>query len=79
LSVALILPLRKQKILDRATALQQEKAALIQRIAQLDDQQASGAIETQAWSQERARLKSTLLEVAHELATTSQPEMKAKP
>jgi len=71
LCVALVLPLRKQKVVDRATALQQEKTTLIQRIAQWDDQQASGKIEVPAWSHERARLKSTLLEVAHDLAAAT--------
>ena len=71
LTAVLVLPLRKQKGMDRTAALQQEKTTLIQHIAELDDQHASGALATATWSQERARLKSALLEVAQELESRS--------
>ncbi|MCX6049892.1 MAG: c-type cytochrome [Chloroflexi bacterium] len=68
LAAVVILPLRKQKTMDRALALQQEKAALIQNIAQLDDQHDTNELETSVWAQERAELKSQLLAVAREIA-----------
>ena len=67
LAIAAYLPLRKQGRLDRKAALQQEKAALVEHIARLDDQHANGELQTQTWAQERARLKATLLEVAQEI------------
>jgi uncharacterized protein YciI len=67
LAIAAYLPLRKQGRLDRKAALQQEKAALVEHIARLDDQHATGELQTQTWAQERARLKATLLEVAQEI------------
>jgi len=67
LAVAAYVPLRKQGRLDRTTALQQEKTALVQHIARLDDQHTNGELQTPAWAQERARLKATLLEVAQML------------
>ncbi len=68
LAGVMILPLRRQKTMTRAATLQQAKTTLIQRIAQWDDQHANGEIETPVWSQERARLKSNLLEIAREAA-----------
>jgi len=67
LAIAAYLPLRKQGRLDRKAALQQEKAALVEHIARLDDQHATGELQTQTWAHERARLKATLLEVAQEI------------
>ena len=44
-----------------------ERDALVQRIAQLDDQHAIGTVADERWAHERARLKSRLLEVAGQL------------
>jgi mono/diheme cytochrome c family protein len=68
LAGAVYLPLRHQGGFDRAAALEQERDALIDEIAALDDQHAAGELDATAWSQERARLKSALLAVTQELA-----------
>lgn len=67
LAATLYFPLRRQAALDRTTALTQERAALIQQIAELDDQHAAGQLSVEAWADERSRLKRTLLAVAQEL------------
>ncbi|CAN5502657.1 hypothetical protein BH10CHL1_BH10CHL1_20920 [soil metagenome] len=67
LAAVVILPLRKQKTIHRATALQAEKTTLIQQIARLDDQHDTDQVETPVWAQERALLKSQLLAVAREI------------
>ncbi len=41
-----------------------ERALLIEQIAQLDDQRAAGEVSDSAWQQQRARLKAQLLELA---------------
>lgn len=65
---ALYLPLRRQGGIDRTAALAQERDALLDEIAALDDQHAAGELDATAWSYERARLKSALLAVTQELA-----------
>jgi hypothetical protein len=67
LAVTLYIPLRRQARLDQRAALSQEKASLIQQIAELDDQHATGQLDADGWAQERARLKRALLAVAQEL------------
>jgi hypothetical protein len=67
LAGAIYLPLRRQGI-DRTTALEQEREALLDEIAALDDQHAAGELDAALWAQERARLKSALLAVTQELA-----------
>ncbi len=78
LAVAAYLPLRKQGRLDRMAALQQEKTALVQHIARVDDQHANGELPTQVWAQERVRLKATLLEVAQEIAISERQKTSGK-
>lgn len=60
-------PLRRQFIHAQRTALSQQQATLVQKIAVLDDQHAVGELSTAAWTAERAQLKTTLLAVAREL------------
>lgn len=67
LAVTLYIPLRRQARLDQRAALSQERASLIQQIAELDDQHAAGQLAADGWAQERARLKRALLAVAQEL------------
>lgn len=67
LAGAIYLPFRRQGGFDRTAALAQERDALIDEIAALDDQHATGDLDATAWSQERARLKSALLAVTQEL------------
>jgi hypothetical protein len=61
-------PLRNARGIDRATALQREQERLIERIAELDDRHAQEQIDGETWARERARLKSSLLDVAGQLA-----------
>jgi mono/diheme cytochrome c family protein len=68
LAGVLYIPLRRSRATSRLETLQSEQTALIAAIAALDDEHATGALSTVEWSQERARLKSTLLAVASELA-----------
>ena len=67
LAGVLYVPLRRQHATDRRTVLTAEKEALIEQIAELDDDHAAGDLTTAAWSQERAQLKRELLAVAQEL------------
>jgi len=63
LIVLVIIGLRRTKV-DPEELLAQERDELIEQIAALDDQHARGELDTIHWSNQRARLKSRLIEVA---------------
>ena len=65
---ASIWPLRRMGNQSRREALVEEKAALLQRIAELDDDAAAAKIEQTLWIRERAQLKRRLLDLAQQLS-----------
>lgn len=69
LAGVLYVPLQRQQATDRRQVLAAEQEALIEQIAELDDDHEAGALPTAVWTRERAQLKRSLLAVAQELNT----------
>ena len=62
----------QRRTIDPTQALQQQQDELILRIAQLDDRHAEGKLADVAWAQERAMLKSQLLDITGRLESERQ-------